>query len=69
MNEQERKRRRQRRREERDFYRCLGFFGCGSGLTAAIISLAHRDARSALIVAVLTAVAGAILWAQTPEVE
>ena len=69
MTEQERKIRLQRRREEREFYRCLGFFGCGSGLTAAIISLAHRDAKSALIVAVLTAVAGTILWMQTPEVK
>ena len=69
MNEQERQKRLQRRREEREFYRCLGFFGCGSGLTATIISLAHRDARSALIVALMTAVAGAILWMQTPEVK
>jgi len=69
MNEQERKRRLQSRREEREFYRCMGFFGTGVSLTLTVVSLIRGDARSALIVAVLTAVAGAILWAQTPEVE
>lgn len=69
MTEQERKIRLQRRREEREFYRCLGFFGCGISLTLTVVSLIRGDAKSALIVAVLTAVAGTILWAQTPEVE
>jgi len=69
MNEQERKKRLQRRREERDFYRCLLFFGSGVGLTVSVVGLAVGNVQSALIVALCTLVAGIILWAQTPEVE
>lgn len=69
MTEQERQKRLQRRREEREFCRCLGFFGTGVSLTLTVVSLIRGDAKSALIVAVLTAVAGTILWMQTPEVK
>ena len=68
MNERQ-KQRLQRRREEREFCRCLLFFGSGVGLTVAFVALVQGDVKGALAAALLTAVAGVILWIETPEVE